>query len=182
MARIDQLLPEYQQRSRHCRPVAAPPAAVVAAARRLDVGDVRGLRLLLGVRALPGFLKGRSPVAKGGLVDLGLRYGFGILADDPDELVIGLIGQPWRLTGGEVVPFAGPAEFEAFARPGFVKVAAAFRAAPHGAGSELCTETRVAATDAAAARRFGRYWTVIGPFGGWLRRQMLAAVAEKLGH
>ncbi len=179
MALIDHLLPACEQQTRHCRSVPCAPHAAVDAARVLEVGEVRGLRVLLGARALPGLTRGRSPVARGGLIDLGLRYGFGILWDAPDELVVGLIGQPWRLGGGEVVPFTDAEQFRAFARPGFVKVAADFRAEPQGAGSLLCTETRVAATDGEAARRFARYWRVISPFGGWLRRQMLAAAARR---
>jgi hypothetical protein len=34
-------------------------------------------------------------------------------------------------------------------------------------------ETRVALTDAASLRRFRRYWMVIGPFSGLLRRVAL---------
>ncbi len=183
MTHLDELLRTYQQHSLHCRRVPAAPEEAVAAARRLAVSDVSGLRLLLGVRALPGLLRGRSPLAAGSLVDLGLRYGFGILVEEPRELAVGLIGQPWRATGGQVVRFGGPDEFTAFDRPGFVKVAAGFRASPAGAGCELCTETRVAATDPGSAGRFARYWTVIAPFGGWLRRRMLAAVARRCaGH
>lgn len=178
MTRIDELLPHYEQQSRHCRPVGAPPRAAVAAVRRLEVREVRGLRVLLGARALPALLRGRAPVSAGGMIDLALRNGFGIIADEPHELVVGFIGQPWRVTGGEVVEVSGPAEFVAFARPGFVKVAAGFRATAERAGAELCTETRVAATDADSARKFARYWAVISPFGGWLRRRMLGAAAR----
>ncbi len=180
MTRLDDLMPDYQQRTRNCRAVVGAPEAAVAAARRLEVRDVRGLRLLLGARALPGVARGRSPIAAGGLVDLALRYGFGILADEPGELVVGLIGQPWKPVGGEVVRFDGPARFTAFNRPGFVKVAADVRAEPTGPGCVVCTETRVAATDAGAARRFARYWTVIRPFGGVVRRSLLAAVARSV--
>ncbi len=182
MSVVAELLPDYQQRTQHCATAAAAPHALVAAAREITVEEVRGMRLLLGVRALPVVVRGRSPVPVGGMVDLGLRHGFTILADEPSELVIGYVGQPWRLAGGEVVPAESGAGFVAFDRPGFVKVAADFRASPAVGGSELCTETRVAATDEETARRFARYWAVISPFGGWLRRQMLAAVARRVAH
>jgi len=51
--------------------------------------------------------------------------------------------------------------------------------APDGTGSRMATETRIAATDATARRRFGRYWLLIGPFSGITRREMLAAIRRR---
>ncbi len=80
-----------------------------------------------------------------------------------------------------MIRFADAGEFTTFDRPGFVKVAADFRAAAAGDGCDLCTETRVAATDPAAARRFATYWAAIRPFSGMLRRSMLAAARRLAG-
>ena len=55
--------------------------------------------------------------------------------------------------------------FRAFAKPGWVRVAAAF--------------TCIEATDDAARRRFGRYWRVVGPFSSVTRREMLAAIRRR---
>jgi hypothetical protein len=41
------------------------------------------------------------------------------------------------------------------------------------------TETRIAATDEVARRRFGRYWRLIGPFSSITRREMLAAIRRR---
>jgi hypothetical protein len=60
-----------------------------------------------------------------------------------------------------------------------VRVAMGFTFAPDGAGSRVATETRIAATDDAARRRFGRYWRVVGPFSGITRREMLAAIRRR---
>ena len=57
-----------------------------------------------------------------------------------------------------------------------MRVATAFTATPNGDGCRVCTETRIAATDDTARRRFGRYWRVIGPFSSITRREMLAAI------
>ncbi len=186
MAHLDRFLPAYQQRSVHCRAIDAPPAGAVAAVRRLDLRDVRGLRPLLAARALPGVVFGRLARAAGGMpgragggmLDIALRFGFELLADEPHALVLGYVGQPWRPAGGRTARFGGPVGFVGFDEPGYVRVAAEFRAVPDGGGCILCTETRVAATDARSARRFGRYWSVIAPFGGLLRRSMLAAAAR----
>jgi hypothetical protein len=43
----------------------------------------------------------------------------------------------------------------------------------------LTTETRVACTDAASARRFARYWWLIRPASGTIRRSWLAAIKRR---
>jgi hypothetical protein len=47
------------------------------------------------------------------------------------------------------------------------------------AGTELRTETRVLATDAASRRRFGRYWRVIRPGSALIRRTWLGAAKRR---
>ena len=59
-------------------------------------------------------------------------------------------------------------------------MALAFWAEEDGAGeSVLVTETRVAPVDDAARRAFGRYWLLIRPFSGLIRRRWLAAAARR---
>jgi hypothetical protein len=60
-----------------------------------------------------------------------------------------------------------------------VRVAAAFTVVPEGDGSRVGTETRIAATDDTARRRFGRYWRLVGPFSSITRREMLAAIRRR---
>jgi hypothetical protein len=44
---------------------------------------------------------------------------------------------------------------------------------------QLTTETRVLLTDEASRRAFARYWLLIRPFSGLIRRRWLAAVARR---
>jgi hypothetical protein len=46
-------------------------------------------------------------------------------------------------------------------------------------GGRLTTETRVLLTDQRSRRAFGRYWLLIQPFSGLIRRQWLAAVTRR---
>jgi hypothetical protein len=46
-------------------------------------------------------------------------------------------------------------------------------------GTRLSCETRVAATDPVARRRFGRYWLVVGAGSSAIRWEVLTAVALK---
>ena len=48
------------------------------------------------------------------------------------------------------------------------------------AAAVLAVETRVAATDAASARRFRRYWRFVGPFSELIRRTALGMLAREL--
>jgi hypothetical protein len=41
-------------------------------------------------------------------------------------------------------------------------------------GSRVSTETRVMPTDDTSRRAFGRYWGVVRPFSGLIRRRILA--------
>jgi hypothetical protein len=54
-----------------------------------------------------------------------------------------------------------------------------FSARPLESGSELRTETRVVATDAASRRRFGRYRRLIQPGSALVRRGWLAAAKRR---
>jgi hypothetical protein len=68
----------------------------------------------------------------------------------------------------------------AFAEPGFVKAALTFRFIGRADGTTLAeTDTRVAATDPAARRGFGRYWLLVRGFSGLIRRDWLRAVARR---
>ena len=69
-----------------------------------------------------------------------------------------------------------PAAFVTYDKPGYAKLAFSLRVDPRGTTSSILTmESRVAValTDAASLRRFRRYWMVIGPFSGLIRRVAL---------
>ena len=87
----------------------------------------------------------------------------------PTEVVFAASGTPWRPSGG-LRPFAA-------AEPGTVRVATDIRAVAVAGGCVLSTETRVQAVDDAARRAFRRYWLVVGPFSGLIRRRWLRAAA-----
>jgi hypothetical protein len=182
---LDRLLPSFQASERHRVVIAASPDQVWAALSQVTMGELRLFRLLMGVRVLPGQLV-RSPRARFDagqpLLGWAVRFGFTILGEDaPRELVVGAIGQPWRLAGGRSAAVAGGDDFAAFDQPGYAKMAANFRLAPTvgGRAIQLSTETRVACTDPASARRFARYWWLIRPASGVIRRSWLAAIKRR---
>ncbi len=71
----------------------------------------------------------------------------------------------------------GPARVRRHA-PGRAKMAVNFWAS----AGELTTETRARLTDQPSRRAFSRYWLLIRPFSGLIRRQWLAAIARRASH
>jgi hypothetical protein len=182
---LDQLVPSFQAVERHSTTIAASPDQVWAALSQITTGELGVFRVLMGVRALPGRLV-RSPPARFDadepLLGWAVRFGFTILGEEVRrELVVGAIGQPWRLAGGRGMAVAGGHDFAAFDQPGFAKVAVNFRLDPIAGGraTRLSTETRVACTDPSSARRFGRYWRLIRPGSGAIRRSWLTAIKRR---
>jgi hypothetical protein len=101
------------------------------------------------------------------------------LAEEPGvEFVVGMIGKFMAASQLEFRHFQ-PAEFSGFTEPGYGKVAVSFLVVPYGASrSLLCTETRTVTTDPESARRFRRYWAVIGPFAGYIMRHWLTLAKQ----
>jgi hypothetical protein len=128
------------------------------------MGEMRLTAALLTVRALPGIVTRRYPLRRAGEAPLyetlASSEGFVSLEEQPQFLVAGYVGQPWRLTGGNC-PVSSRDEFAGFGEPGYAKVVTYFDARPAGEGSVLRTETRIHLTDQHARRSFGRYWFVV---------------------
>jgi hypothetical protein len=137
---------------------------------------------LEALRALPGLLLRRpafrpDPSAPlldqftTGVVLLGERAG--------TEIVAGAIGRFWRLAGNETAQVRTREEFLSFDQPGYAKAAISFLVRPERGGSRVRTETRVVGTSPEATRALLRYWRVIRPASGAIRRSWLAAIRRR---
>lgn len=181
---IDRFLPEFSFSERHDVAVAAGPETVLRAVRDVTPGEMPLLVLLMALRALPARLRGRGRPASDRLrpvLDVALGAGFIRLAEDaPRQLVVGAAGRFWTLTPAECVRLEGPDAFRAFAAPDHVKAAMDFRIAELAPGRcRLSTETRIAATDAGARRKFALYWLLIHPGSALIRRAWLRAIKRR---
>jgi hypothetical protein len=170
---IDRFVPRFDVVERHRTGVGAPPERVWAALQELDLGRSRAVRWLFAARSLGRPGRGRSFR----LADAG-HLGFVVLGEERgEEVVLGLVGRFWTVRGGVVR--IEPDEFTTFDRPGFAKAGWSFRLTPRdGGGTDVLTETRVVTTDEAARRKFRRYWRVIRPFSGAIRRRALVLLKE----
>jgi hypothetical protein len=183
---LDRFLPEYDVSKRHSIEIPAPRERVFEALGRYDFGRSLVTRALMGLR---GYGRRGRRAAEGEAASLSerlVRFGFTLLAETPgEELVFGLVGRFWRPDGG-LRPVAA-AEFESFAEPGFAKAAWNLRVGPglhlphtgpglHLPHCELSTETRVVCFGEPTRRKFLRYWRLIEPFSGAIRRSLLRGV------
>ncbi len=180
VSRLDEILPNYHVHTVHATDVHGSVAEVFAAVKAVTAQDVFLFRALMAVRALPARLRGKASLrltAGTPLVEQLLTGGFLLLAEVPDrELVIGSIGQFWKLSEGTSPRVTTADEFRAFAQPGYAKAAVNFLVVSREAGVRLSTETRVYATDPGARRKFTAYWRVIHPGSALIRRMWLRAV------
>lgn len=163
--------------------IAAPPDVVWRVLEELRVDDLRATKLLMGVRSLParvlhrGSLRPRRAGAAATLLGAMTSSRFTVLCREPGTiLTLGIVGQFWRLNGGDDANVGDAAAFVDFARPGFVKSAIDFVLEGREDGTRLTTRTCNRPTDDAAARRFRRYWRVIGPGSKLIRLDLLRAV------
>ena len=166
-------MPEFQFVERHHMWVDASPEATLAAAREVGLAEMPLARLLMRVR-------GMRTLARGPLWEQLLAGGFVGLGETPGhEVLAGTIGQMWKFSGGHGPKVVSAAEFAAFNQPGFAKAAMNLSVHEINGRCELVTETRVFATDAAARRAFARYWLVVRPGSGIIRRVWLRAAKQR---
>ena len=169
---LDAWLPGAAVRTHHRRVVAAAPADVWRAARRIRLGDTRALGRLVRWR-IPGL------EASDTYDGLFRAYPFTVLDEGEHHVVSGLCGRIWTLER-DYPRLASAAEFAAWEQPGTVRVAFAHWVAERGdGGAELCSEARVQPVDAAAGLRLRALWAVIGRFEPLVASEPLSVAARR---
>lgn len=136
----------------------APAGLVLETARDFDLQSVPLVRAIFRLRALAMGAREQAGRKPQGMIAELLGLGWERLAEEPGRcFVAGAACQPWR---ADVVFEPIPAQrFAAHAEPDRVKIAWSLEAEPLGpALTLLATETRVAATDDQARKKFHRYW------------------------
>lgn len=161
--------------------IPASPALTLATVRALRSDKVRMAGPLFLLRTLPTLF--RRPTGAPKLLSAAARPlvdGFIPLEISESELVYGLAGRFWQMSGGLD---GAPRTAEQFATNSDPTLALAvwnFRADPAPMGTRLSTETRVHVGDERSRAKFARYWTFVRPGSGLIRRSMLAAVRRSV--
>jgi hypothetical protein len=185
MSLIDRWMPAYRVSEVHSVGVHAPAEETYHALVSADLARSPIVRGLLMLRALPsalGTARGRADFRRRATGRFCLstfeEAGFRILEDSPPtEIVLGLEGRFWTLSGG--MSRVDRATFLEPIPAGIARAAWNFSIAETTPGRcELSTETRVAWTDPSAGHAFVKYWRFIRPWSGLIRRQMLKCVRQ----
>jgi hypothetical protein len=177
--RLDEFAPVWQFRELHTISIAAPPARVFEAIKRVRADEIRLFQTLTWIRRagrrLPESILNAGEDAP--LIDIATRSGFVRLAEDaPRELVIGTVVVRPRGARGALTPEV----FRAQLPPGFALATMNFLVQPDPAGgSHVSTETRVFANSDVARRRFAVYWRTIYPGSALIRRMWLRAIKSR---
>jgi hypothetical protein len=183
--KLNEYLPAYEFNEVHTVMVNAPPERVFRALKELTSADLSPLIfLLLDIRALPARLLRRQSLGShqpGPFLEQLYKGGFIPLAEEPgSEIVFGLVGQFWTLTGGIEPNVPNAAAFLAFADPAFAKVAANLAVSVDSRGCTRCsTETRIHVPEPSTRRKFAFYWRIISPGSAFIRVLWLKAIKRK---
>ncbi len=182
---LDNFLTDYQFNEVHSMRVHAPIQHVYEAFKDLTPGELSPLvGIMFAIRALPGLITGKRGQGfneRRPFLEQMTEGGFFILAETaPQEIVFGLVGQFWVLTGAVNVKISSPEEFIAFDDPEYAKTAANFLLVEESNGYvRVSTETRVYVPGPAARRKFAFYWRMISMGSGLIRILWLQAIKRR---
>jgi len=183
--KLDDFLPAWQFNEVHTVTVDAAPERVFTAMKELTAAELSPLIFwMLDIRSLPARLTGKHApdvTQPGPFLDQLYRGGFIPLAEEPNrEIVFGLVGQFWKLAGGEEPHIPSPEVFLAFDDPAFAKVAANLLVTVDEHGRTRCsTETRVHVPEPRTRRKFAFYWRIISMGSAFIRVLWLRAIKRK---
>jgi len=166
---IDDFLPEYDFVETHNIAIDADAESVYKAANEVDFSDSFIVRWLLRLRGISGEAVSLR----------NLEYSrFKILGEVVNkELLIGLAGRFWTPWGD--MQKVDASNFREFEKPGYAKAVWNFSLDGSSDETKLTTETRIRCLDDGSRRSFGFYWTIIQPFSGLIRMEMLKTIKRK---
>jgi hypothetical protein len=172
--RIDEFLPISDVSASYEIRINAPPSVVYQRLLVSNFNEAWVVRLLMTLRGGGRPPRNRAPG------DPRQRFqgtGFVILSEVPDdEIVIGVAGKFWRPDGGRCLDLTA-GDFGGFARAGYAKAAWNFRLrAESPKETVLSTETRIKCFGRAALWKFRFYWSLVSPFSGLIRKEILKQV------
>jgi len=172
---IDELMPRYDVAARYETLVNAELARAFSLVQHVDFSQSRVTRFLMAVRTLGRSRRARrDPDLNQKLTERIRGSGFVPLREiENQEIVIGVVGRFWQARSGIVLGLS-PEDVLAFEKPGYAKALWNFHLASVAPNqTRLSTETRVQTFGPSARRKFVLYWSVVGPFSGWIRKEML---------
>jgi len=185
---IDNIMPLYHFNEVQSILVKTNPRNdILNAVRDVTPEEIPFLLELFWLRGLPSFIILRKKYKFGinrkrPLLEQFLASGFLLLAEEESrELVVGGIGQFWKLWGGSFPIIANTEEFLSFNTLNYAKAAINFYV-HQGRGDDcvkVSTETRFYVPDQITLKKFSRYWFLIHTFSAFSRRMWLRAIKHR---
>jgi len=174
--RLDEIMPEYQFSEKHSARIHARPEQVMQATRESTFGDMKSLVTLLKIRAAALRIHDSNPLQDKRVLDSFSASGY-VSGGSEHEIVMCGGANVRAKRGLEIHTLQ---EFANYREQGAVKMAFDFSVEDMGSGwSTITTETRVLATDNLTRSGMGRYWRLIVPGSGLLRRQWLDGIKKR---
>jgi len=159
---LDEILPAWTVREIHETTIDTSRDVLWEAVRHLDFSASWLTRILFGLRGIDRVGLTLQDMVKDGP--------FRVFAEESGfELVMGLVCNTKMVP----VPMETLEEFEGYVGDGVSRMAWNFTVEERVGGLCLRTETRVQCMGPKSRRWFLPYWTVIRPFSGLIRREML---------
>jgi hypothetical protein len=175
---LDDIMPEYQFSERHSERIHAKPEQVMQAIRQSTFGDMTSLATLLKIRGAALRIHDNTGVFSQDKRVLDSFSASGYIAGGSEHEIV--------MCGGANVRAKRPLEartlqeFADYREQGAVKMGYDFNVEDaRGGWSKVTAETRVVATDDSTRRGMGRYWRLIVPGSGLLRRQWLEGIKKR---
>lgn len=182
---LDRVMPEYEFRGIESILVHATPEQILTAFDQIKGSDMPLAELLGQIRSLPErFAKAKpaQPPQEEPFSETMRKMGFVELGQEPNrEMVVGAIAKFHELADQQFVPVRDADEFRRFLHEDYQKLAISVRVTGQDPvqGCTLTLEHRTHALSEHARKQFARYWIAIKPGGGFVTKQMLAAVKAK---
>lgn len=168
---IDRYLNTFDFSERHYVMVSGSPDEIYRAAYEIDFTESFAIRWLLRLRGMSTENFSLRAIE---------QSIFKKLDEEPgSELVLGLIGRFWTIFG-DLQKIRSASDFCEFEKPGYAKAVWNFSVDEEGSRSRLTTETRIRCLDDTSRRSFGYYWTLVRPFSGLIRMEMLRAIKRRV--
>lgn len=166
---LQEQIPKYHFSENHHVITQVHPSQLYKSIVNMDLSSSPIVRLLFYLRRMP-----KSSLTLNGMKAIG----FTVLGSRTDnEFVVGLVGRFWKPIPQIIdVP---PEKFAAFNESGYAKAALNFLIEDTRIGIRLSTETRIYCTSPGARIAFAAYWTLIRPFSGLIRKEMLREIVSK---
>jgi hypothetical protein len=167
---IDRWLANPQVQTRHRRVARVAPDHLWHAAESVRVADAPAFGRVLRWR-----IPGTPPELA--FRDVLRRYPFVVLAEADGWSISGLCGAIWSIRR-DYPRLEGPDAFDAWGRPGSVRVVLAHWVEPDKAGSAIVSEARIEPVDRAARIRTRLLWASLGHFERLIGGEVLSAAVR----